>query len=148
MLKVKKSILLIIAGIVWLTAGINILRIGALAYIDYFRESGFGMPAALFIILSALIFTGFFFMFFRIVKKHVKRILSYPGEKKPIWFVFDLKGYLLMIFMMGLGIGLRMSGMLPNEFFAVFYSGLGLGLTVAGVLFIVNKFTAKEEAIK
>lgn len=38
-----------------------------------------------------------------------------------------------MAFMMGGGIWLRSSGLVPNPFIAVFYTGLGLAL--AGVMF-------------
>ena len=48
---------------------------------------------------------------------------------------FDLKAYLIMAFMMGGGIWLRASGLLPNAFIAVFYTGLGYALAVAGIVF-------------
>lgn len=40
-----------------------------------------------------------------------------------------------MIFMMGGGIWLRASGLVPATFIAVFYAGLGCALALAGVLF-------------
>lgn len=85
-------------------------------------------------------------MFYHIVGKYQKRILDYPEEKKSIFCCFDLKGYLLMAFMMGLGIGLRVGNFLPDEFFAAFYSGLGTALSVAGIRFIVNR--SKQERNK
>lgn len=42
-----------------------------------------------------------------------------------------------MAVMMGGGIWLRFSGLVPDIFIAVFYSGLGCALTLAGVLFWV-----------
>lgn len=137
MLKVKKPTLLLVAGLVWLAAGINILRIGIQSFIDCFDASK--MVKCLLIVTGAIvILTGFFFMFSKIVKKHTKRILGYPEEKKSIFYFFDGKGYLLMVFMMGLGIGLRAGNWLPTEFFALFYNGLGTALSVAGVIFLKN----------
>lgn len=46
-----------------------------------------------------------------------------------------LKSYLIMAFMMGGGIWLRPSGLVPDTFIAVFYTGLGCALALAGVLF-------------
>ncbi len=43
-----------------------------------------------------------------------------------------------MAIMMGGGIALRASGILPEWFIAFFYTGLGLALTVAGISFIVS----------
>lgn len=130
MLKVKKSTLLLVAGLVWLAAGINILRIGVQAMLSSFV---WWLLAG-----AAVILIGFCFMFSKIVKKHAKRIMGYPEEKKSIFCFFDLKGYLMMAFMMGLGIALRHGNFLPIEFFAVFYSGLGTALSVAGILFLKN----------
>ena len=76
-------------------------------------------------------------MFSRIVTKHTIRIAGYQG-KQPFWKFFDLKSYLLMVFMMGLGIFLRRSGWLPDFFFAFFYTGLGTALSIAGIRFLVR----------
>lgn len=40
-----------------------------------------------------------------------------------------------MAVMMGGGIWLRSSGLVPDIFIAVFYTGLGCALTMAGILF-------------
>ena len=45
---------------------------------------------------------------------------------------------------MGLGIGLRLSGLLPVEFFAVFYSGLGTALLGTGVYFFLQWIPAEK----
>lgn len=143
MLKVKKQTLLIFAGAVWLIAGINILRIGIESFINCF-DANKVLKYLLIIAGAIIIFIGFYFMFSKIVKKHTKRILGYKEEKKSIFYFFDAKGYILMIFMMGLGIGLRSSNLLPTEFFAVFYNGLGSALSIAGVIFIKNYILSKN----
>lgn len=141
---VKKEILLIIAGALWSIAGINILRIGISSYIVLFKSE---KPYILILaaLLSAAIFAGFIAMFSRVIKKNTARILSYP-EKKTVFAFLDLKGYLLMAFMMGLGITLRVIDLLPTGFFAVFYTGLGGALTVSGVLFVRNFFVFRRGA--
>ena len=133
---VSNRALLGIAGFVWLAAGINILRIGIKSVIAVFSTAGF-WRIFLVIVLACAIFTGFHLMFTRIVEKHTTRILSYE-TKQPFWKFFDLKSYLLMIFMMGLGIGLRRSGWLPDFFFAFFYTGLGTALSIAGIRFLIR----------
>ena len=131
--------LLGIAGLVWMAAGVNILRIGVKAVLAVIG-GGFGRTA-LTAVLAAAIFCAFHWMFSRIVVKHTARIRGYE-TKQPFWKFFDGKSWLLMAFMMTLGIALRHSGRLPEFFFAFFYTGLGAALSVAGVRFLIR--CAKE----
>ena len=123
MFHVKKRNLLLIAGIVWLIAGFNVARLGTLAY--FIIESKWYLY-----LLSIAIFIVFGRMFFKMSKKHTKRILKYE-DYKPVWNFFDLKAYLIMAFMMSVGI-------FPDIFIAFFYSGVGGALTLAGILFFRN----------
>ena len=136
-MRVKRATLLLIAGIVWDIAGINILRIGIVTYPPYI-----GIVQ---IALSVLIFGAFSMMFRRIVTRHTARILGMEDERVPVWLFFDKRSYLLMIFMMGLGISLRSTGIAPDIFIAVFYTGLGCALTLAGILFIRAYFVASRK---
>lgn len=126
---VKKRTLLAVAGCVWLIAGINVARLGLLSYgkIPQIR--------ILHILLSVLVFCAFGWMFFKMSIKHTGRIKGYEEEFRPIWHFFDLKSYIIMAVMMGGGIWLRSSGLVPDVFIAVFYTGLGCALALAGVLF-------------
>ena len=126
---VKKRTLLAIAGCVWLAAGFNVARLGVLSY------SEVKPVKAVQILLSAAVFCVFGLMFYKMSIKHDKRIRGYLQETKPVWHFFDWKSYLIMAFMMGGGIWLRASGLVPPVFIAVFYTGLGCALASAGVLF-------------
>lgn len=129
--EVPTRFLLFIAGVVWLIAGFNVARLGILAYLDINIQWYF-------ILLSAIVFLLFGTMFFKITVKHSKRIKGYSETYRPFWYFFDVKSYIIMAVMMGGGIALRESRLMPDEFIAFFYSGLGLALALAGVLFIVN----------
>lgn len=130
MLKVKKRALLIIAGIVWLIAGFNVARLGVISY-------GIIEPKWYLYLLSVVVFLIFGMMFFKMSKKHTKRILGYE-DYRPFWNFFDLKAYIIMACMMGGGIGFRAAGIFPDVFVAFFYSGLGCALALAGVVFLRN----------
>lgn len=136
MFHIKKRNLLLIAGIVWLIAGFNVARLGVMSYIAI--ES----PWYLYV-LSAIIFLIFGAMFYKMSRKHTKRIMSYE-DYRPFWHFFDLRAYLIMIFMMGGGIGLRAGGILPEFFIAFFYTGLGCALAMAGALFLKNYVGATD----
>lgn len=137
MFHVKKRNLLLISGIVWLIAGFNVARLGIMSYLII--EKQFYLY-----VLSAVIFLLFGTMFYKMSQKHTKRIMGYE-DYRPFWNFFDLKAYIIMIFMMGGGIGLRATGVFPENFIAFFYTGLGCALALAGILFIKNciKFTNK-----
>lgn len=130
MFKVRKRVLLLIAGIVWLIAGFNVARLGIISYMSIDRQRYW-------YVLSVVIFCLFGMMFYKMSVKHTKRIISY-GEKEYFWKFFDLKAYIIMAVMMGGGIGLRAAGVFPDWFIAFFYTGLGCALALAGVLFVVN----------
>lgn len=85
-------------------------------------------------------------MFFKMSIRHTKRIKGYAEEFRPVWHFFDFKAYVIMAVMMGGGIWLRSSGLVPEVFIAVFYTGLGCALALAGILFWIKFFTfAKEQ---
>lgn len=127
--QVKKRTLLTVAGTVWLIAGFNVARLWVLSYQKLPRIT------ALHLLLSLLVFCAFGWMFFRMSGKHTRRIRGYREEYRPIWHFFDGKAYCIMAVMMGGGIWLRSSGLVPDVFIAVFYTGLGCALALAGVLF-------------
>lgn len=127
-MKVKRNTLLLIACLVWGAAGVNILRLGVLAYPAYLSALNF--------VLSALVFAVFqYFVFGRLVKKHTARITGYEEERHFFLKFFDVKSFIIMAVMMSGGIWLRSSGIAPDCFIAVFYTGLGASLLTAGIRF-------------
>lgn len=135
--KVSKRTLLLIAGIVWMIAGFNVARLGILSYrvIEIFWYT---------IILSEVVFLLFGAMFYKMTRKHIKRIRGYEEDFRPFWNFFDLKAYIIMAIMMGGGIGLRAFGVFPDFFIAFFYTGLGCALFLAGVLFVTEFIRYKK----
>ncbi len=130
-MQIKANKLLLVAGLVWCMAGIQVLKIGIQSY-----EIGMTFWRLL---CSVLIFLVFWFLVFgKLVKKHTKRILSYQNKKKCIIHFFDKKSFWMMAVMMTLGILLRVTHLVPMVGIAVFYSGLGMALTLAGIAFFVQ----------
>lgn len=129
-MKVGNRTLVLIASIVWLIAGGNVLAIGLSEYNSYLTIFN--------VILSLIVFSIFYFAIFRkMVFKHTDRISSYT-ENQYFWMFFDLKSFIIMAVMMTFGIYLRVSGVASNHFIAVFYTGLGSALTLAGIFFGVK----------
>ena len=81
-------------------------------------------------------------MFNNFVKRYTARILHFPERKKSLFAFLDRHGYILIIFMMCLGISLKFIPGMPAEFFAGFYPGLGFALSLAGVRYFISWFKA------
>ena len=139
--KVRKHRLLLIAGLVWLLAGVNILLIGVPA----FRVSWNGN--LLFAALSLCVFSIFMgLIFMPLVRKHNVRILGLAQEQVPVYLFFDGRSYMIMALMMGGGIWLRNSGIAAPIFIGVMYMGIGAALAGAGVLFLRRYALAQNTA--
>ena len=132
-MKVKKHTLLLIASLVWLIAGFNVLNIGIVTYKNYIT--------ILNIILSLFDFSIFWFMIFKkLVFKHTNRIKEFKEEFQFFLNFFDKKSFIIMASMITLGVLIRTLHLAPDVFIAVFYSGLGSALFLAGILFGYNYF--------
>jgi small-conductance mechanosensitive channel len=122
---------MLIAGLVWCAAGAMVCVIGL--------PLEFGLaPSHLFMYpLAAVIFLAFYFLVFsRLVRKHTGRIRARPEERLPFWDFFDASSWAVMAVMMGGGMALRFSHLVPDWMIAFFYSGLGVALMLCGVRFL------------
>ena len=137
---VRKIHLLAINGLMWTAIGTKISITGISHYLTTPVVKLWWM-----IPLSVLVFAGFYMMFTGIVRKYSERIHALPGQKEPIYKTFSLKGYLIIAFMITLGITLKYIPGIPESFFAWFYMGLGPGLLSAGIRFLIRWWKAKED---
>ena len=140
-MNVKRNTLLLLACFVWIAAGFNIFRIGFIEYKPYHNIINY--------LLSILVFVVFqIFIFAKLVKKHTERIGNYTEEKHLFIKFFDGKSFVIMAFMMTLGIVLRYGGLAPKRFIAVFYAGLEASLLLAGLKFGYNFIRAEFNILK
>ena len=88
---VSSNTLLLTAGIVWLVAGINILRIGISCWIT---DAHYWL---LKVCEASLIFLLFFcIVFHKLYRKHAQRITAGNPNKRCPFSFFDVKGWLVM----------------------------------------------------
>jgi TRAP-type C4-dicarboxylate transport system permease small subunit len=125
---VPKRYLFLAAGIVWLAAGINVLRMGL-----FVPEPVWHSPQ---ILVAAVVFICFAIMFVSIVRKNVARIKNYKEDRIGIFRCFNVNGYVIMALMISLGFFLRYAQIWPMIWIQTFYTGLGAALIVAGFLFL------------
>ena len=96
-------------------------------------------------LIAAAVAVTFSLMFNNFIKRYTARILNFPERKKSLFAFLDLHGYILIIFMMCLGIGLKYIPCMPTEFFAGFYPGLGTALSIAGIRYLVSWYKELKE---
>lgn len=135
-LPVNREHLLLMQVLCWLGPGVKILLTGLRALREvqmvHPERTGWLITAAVAVAIS------FSLMFNNFVRRYTARILTFPERKKSLFAFFDLRGYILIFFMMGLGISLKFIPGMPQEFFAGFYPGLGTALSIAGVRYFVS----------
>ncbi|MBE6322798.1 MAG: hypothetical protein E7073_07255 [Bacteroidales bacterium] len=133
---VRKEHLLLMLVLFWLGPGVRILITGMQAM----QQVKDARPERVWwlCLIAVAVAVAFSFMFNNFIKRYTARILNFPVRKKSLFAFFDLHGYLLILFMMGLGISLKFVPGMPAEFFAGFYPGLGTALIIAGVRYFAS----------
>ena len=131
----KRKHLYAVAAVIWGIPGITITLKGISAYGKQPSENLWWL-----LMITAGVISGFFLMFRRIVDRYCIRISSLPDNVR-ILQTFPARGWILIVFMMGLGIALKHIPGIPSAFTASFYSGLGPMLLLASFRFVANMET-------
>ena len=128
-MKSEKLHLFLTAALIWGVPGVIITTKGVMAYAQLHSRAWWLLA------ITLAVLAAFHLMFRRVVAKYSAHI---EGLATPysIWKTFPLTGWLLMLFMMSLGMSLRHIQGIPTEFFASFYSGLGPMLLLSALRFL------------
>lgn len=129
----ERKHLYFVAGLIWGIPGIIISVKGINAYRIQPSEDLWWL-----LLITSGVLSGFFMMFRKIVNRYCGRISSLP-DKVKIWQTFPIRGWILIVFMMGLGITLKYIPGIPSAFTASFYSGLGPMLLISAFRFISHR---------
>jgi hypothetical protein len=131
LVRVPKNRLMLIAGLVWCVAGAIVCMVGLPLELRLAPEHLILVP------LAVVIFAAFYvFVFSRLVRRHTGRIRARQEDRLPIWSFFNASSWVVMAVMMGGGMALRLSHLVPDWMIAFFYSGLGVALFLCGVQFL------------
>jgi hypothetical protein len=127
---VHKAWLLIIAGMLWLVAGL-MLDLFACSWLRHEILHRVVLSAGAGIFLGLLIHR---FGFLRIVDRNLNRILPMEGNRCIFSFI-SLRSYLLIAVMVSIGYILRHSSM-PRLYLAILYSAIGTGLILSSLRYL------------
>jgi len=124
----KPKTLLIIAGAFWAIAGLNIALIGLRCALQLHQWWIYLAAIPVFLVFRYAVFGP-------VSHRYARRLLSFSDERIALWKMFSLQGYLVMAFMIALGVTLRVEHLVPTWSIAFFYLGLGLALIMASWIY-------------
>ncbi len=116
---VTKSWLIAVAGLMWTGVGVMLCR---LAYV-WLGAINSGMAASLGLLGVVMAVAAYYFGFSKIAQKNIKR-LCLVTERTCVFAFQTWKGYLIIGFMITLGIILRNST-IPKQYLAILYTTIG-----------------------
>jgi len=116
---VTKSWLIALAGLMWTGVGVMLCRLG---YV-WLTMINKGMAASLGLLGVVMAVAAYHFGFSKIARKNIKR-LCLLTERTCVFAFQTWKGYLIIGFMMILGIILRNSA-IPKQYLAIIYTTIG-----------------------
>jgi hypothetical protein len=129
LLSVDKSILILLAGLMWCGVGVMLIRY-AVTWLSLctgkekvlFYSAGF---------LAAMPIHHFGFL--KLADKNINRLLPLTEKKNPFSFMTP-KSYLIVIVMVSMGIALRHSP-IPKKYLSLLYNGIVLELFLSGIIY-------------
>lgn len=131
---VRKVWLYFSAGLVWF--GVGLMLIG---FASRWLKPVVFIIMSLQVIAGLLLATGIYiFGFSKLAKKNIKRITGLEGEKVCIFAFQGWTSYPLVLFMVFLGIYLRIYSPFPKPLLAILYIGIGGGLLSASLIYFVH----------
>jgi hypothetical protein len=131
----SKIVIVVLGAAVWMFAAYRILRI---AIENIHKNASYEWLAYLIGIAG---FIPFFLLVFRKVsKRYFGRIVNHKHEKPCIFAFFDLRGYIMMSFMISLGIAFHHLKVIPPQYKGIFLVSLGLSLFASSVYYLIEGY--------
>lgn len=130
-------------GKVWLhlTAGLMWLGVGGMliSFASRWLRLVSAPAVILYITAGIVLAAGIHFLgFSRLAKKNIRRICFIAGERLCLFAFQEWKSYPLVLFMIALGIYLRIYSPIPKPMLAVLYLGIGGGLSSSSLHYFMK----------
>lgn len=130
---VPKVVLIALGAAIWGFASYRILKMG---YVFIEKHALHHMINYL---IGVAGFVPFFLLIFRKVSsKYITRIINLPQRRPCMFAFFDLRGYIMMSFMIGLGVLVSHLKIIPELYKGTFFISLGLSLLASSVFYIIE----------
>lgn len=128
-----KTALIALGALLWGFAAYRILKLGFTAI------EAHALHHWLNYLIGLAGFIPFFLLVFRKVsRRYIDRIKHLPHRRPCIFAFFDLRGYLIMTFMITMGILISHWKVIPDLYKGTFFISLGLSLLASSVFYIIE----------
>lgn len=138
----KKVILHLLAGLMWSGVGIMLVVLAShWLHLDIFYKT-------ILVILAGLVLASaiYYFGFSKMALKNIGRIEAYPQERVCLFAFQKWSSYPLIMFMVALGIYLRIYSPIPKPILAIAYIGLGVSLFLSSLHYYGKVFQRLNHA--
>lgn len=132
-LGIDKDWLQLISGLMWTGVGLYLISL-AVGWIFTPGLSPLWIYWAPGCLLALAIYQ---FGFTGLAKKNSLRIENIPDEKPSIFAFQEVKSYLIIVFMIGLGISLRIFTPIPKPLLGILYLGIGGGIGLSSSIYYI-----------
>ena len=130
---VPKPVLIALGAALWGFAAYRILKLGFI-FIEIHA-----LHHWLNYLIGVAGFIPFFMLVFRKVSlRYINRIKNLPQRRPCMFAFFDVRGYILMSFMIGMGISISHWKVIPELYKGTFFISLGLSLLASSVFYIIE----------
>ena len=136
---IPKKYLLLVAAFVWTFAG-SMLFFRGFSVLKFDSSSILMLESAS--IIAGICF--YRFLFSSISLKHINRIRNLEAHRPCLFSFFNWRSYLMMSMMISLGVGLRLSGLVPMFYLALFYITMGTPLLISASRFFYHSWSYKS----
>lgn len=130
-----KILIVLLGAAVWMFAAYRILKIAGENI-----HTGAGDEWLAYIIGFAGFIPFFLLVFRKVSKKYFYRIINHKQAKPCLFAFFDLRGYIMMSFMIALGIAFHHMKLIPSQYKGIFLVSLGLSLFTSSVYYLVEGY--------
>jgi hypothetical protein len=141
---VKKFWLHLLAGVMWSGVGIMLIAIASrwLGLVLFYQ--------AVLLILAGIALAAviYFFGFSKFALKNVRRINNYEQERVCLFAFQRWTSYPLVLFMVSLGIYLRVYSPIPKPYLAILYIGIGGSLFLSSLHYYAQVFRREPATLQ
>ncbi len=132
---VPRQVLVIVGAALWGFAAYRILK---LSYIEIGHNA---LHVWINYLVGALGFLPFYwFVFRKVSKRYILRIINLKQDKPCVFAFFDIRGYVLMSFMISMGILISHWPVIPELYKGTFFVSLGLSLLASAIYYLYAGF--------
>ncbi len=132
-LGIDKDWLQLISGLMWTGVGLYLISLA----VGWIFTSGLSLLWIYWAPGCLLALAIYQFGFTGLAKKNSLRIENMPDEKPSIFAFQEVKSYLIIVFMIGLGISLRRFTPIPKPLLGILYLGIGGGIGLSSSIYYI-----------